>query len=68
MFAVEEKGVRPMVMKNREYRGYLYVNEQGAKSNKDFRVVGESLSGPQSARCGERSSPSRTQPEAMRRR
>jgi hypothetical protein len=25
-----------MVMNNREYRGYLYVNEQGAKSNKDF--------------------------------
>ena len=34
--AIKKKGVRPMVIKNREYRGYLYVNEQGAKSNKDF--------------------------------
>ena len=34
--AIKKKGVGPMVMKNREYRGYLYVNEQGAKSNKVF--------------------------------
>ena len=34
--AIKKKGVRPMVMKNREYRGYLYVNEEGAESNKDF--------------------------------
>jgi len=37
-------------MNNREYRGYLYVNEQGAKIQQGFRVLGESLSGLQSAR------------------
>ena len=33
---IKKKGVRPMVMKNREYRSYPYVNEEGAKSKKDF--------------------------------
>ena len=27
--AIKKTGVRPMVIKNRECRGYLYVNEQG---------------------------------------
>ena len=34
--AKERKGVRPMIMKGREYRGYLYVSEEGLKSKKDF--------------------------------
>jgi len=34
--AIKKKGVRPMVMKDREYRRYLYVNEEGAKCKKDF--------------------------------
>jgi TfoX/Sxy family transcriptional regulator of competence genes len=34
--AIKKKGVRPMVMKNRECRGYLYVNYSGFKSQKDF--------------------------------
>src|SRR5438105_1256 len=34
--AIERTGARPMVMKGREYRGYLYVREEGLKSKKDF--------------------------------
>lgn len=34
--AIERKGTRPMIMKGREYRGYLYVSEAGLKSTKDF--------------------------------
>jgi TfoX/Sxy family transcriptional regulator of competence genes len=34
--AIQRKGVRPMVMKGREYRGYIYVNEEGLKSDQDF--------------------------------
>jgi hypothetical protein len=39
-----------MVMNNREYRGYLDVNEQGAKSNKDFEYWVNLCLGLQSAR------------------
>ena len=34
--AIKKKGAGPVVMKNREYRGYLYVNEEGLKAGKDF--------------------------------
>lgn len=34
--AVKRKGARAMVMKGREYRGYVYVNEQGLEMKKDF--------------------------------
>lgn len=31
-----KKGSRPVIMKGREYRGYVYVNEDNLKSEKDF--------------------------------
>ena len=33
---VEKKGCRPVVMGGREYKGYVYVNEDGIKTKKDF--------------------------------
>ncbi|MDP4263370.1 MAG: TfoX/Sxy family protein [Bacteroidota bacterium] len=34
--AVEKNGCRPMIMKGREYKGYVYVSQEGIKSKKDF--------------------------------
>jgi len=34
--AVKIKGARTMTMKGKEYKGYIYVNEEGIKSKKDF--------------------------------
>lgn len=31
-----KKGCRTVVMKGREYKGYVYVQEEGMKSQKDF--------------------------------
>jgi len=33
---IQKKGCRTMVMKGREYKGYVYVNEESMKSKKDF--------------------------------
>src|SRR5580765_2333268 len=33
---VVRKGVRSVQMKGREYRGYVYVSEEGIKTKKDF--------------------------------
>jgi TfoX/Sxy family transcriptional regulator of competence genes len=33
---VERKGCRTVTMKGREYKGYVYVNEEGIKTKKDF--------------------------------
>jgi hypothetical protein len=33
---VVRKGARSVQMKGREYRGYVYVNEDGIKAKKDF--------------------------------
>jgi TfoX/Sxy family transcriptional regulator of competence genes len=33
---VERKGVRTVQMKGRDYKGYVYVNEEGIKTKKDF--------------------------------
>jgi TfoX/Sxy family transcriptional regulator of competence genes len=33
---VERKGCRTVMMKGREYKGYVYVNEEGIKAKKDF--------------------------------
>jgi TfoX/Sxy family transcriptional regulator of competence genes len=33
---VERKGCRTVVMKGREYKGYVYVSEDGIKTKKDF--------------------------------
>ncbi|HMH32896.1 MAG TPA: TfoX/Sxy family protein [Puia sp.] len=33
---VDKAGCRPMIMKGREYKGYVYVSETGYKSKKDF--------------------------------
>lgn len=32
----EKKGVQPMVMRGKEYKGFCYVNPIGFKSKKDF--------------------------------
>src|ERR1700730_14707613 len=32
----EKPGCRPMIMKGREYKGYVYVSEPGFRSKKDF--------------------------------
>src|SRR6266852_643034 len=34
--AAEKPGARAMVMKGREYRGFLYVSEDGFKTKRDF--------------------------------
>ncbi len=34
--SVEKNGCRPVIMKGRECRGYVYVNEEGMKTKKDF--------------------------------
>src|SRR5262245_50341323 len=34
--ALKKKGSRPVQMKGREYKGYVYVTEEGIKSKKDF--------------------------------
>lgn len=34
--SVEKSGCRSVVMKGREYKGYVYVNEEGMKTKKDF--------------------------------
>jgi TfoX/Sxy family transcriptional regulator of competence genes len=34
--AIERKGCRTVTMKGREYKGYMYVNEEGIKTKKDF--------------------------------
>src|SRR6266498_5521921 len=33
---VERKGCRTVITKGREYKGYVYVNEEGIKTKKDF--------------------------------
>jgi hypothetical protein len=33
---VEKKGVQPMIMKGREYKGFCYVSIEGYKAKKDF--------------------------------
>jgi TfoX/Sxy family transcriptional regulator of competence genes len=33
---LKKHGVEPMIMKNREYKGYVYVTSEGFKSKKDF--------------------------------
>ena len=33
---IERKGCRTVIMKGREYRGYVYVSEEGMKTRKDF--------------------------------
>jgi len=34
--AVKKKGCRTVEMKGRQYKGYVYVSEEGMKSQKDF--------------------------------
>ena len=33
---VNKKGCRPVIMRGREYRGFVYVNEEGIKTKKNF--------------------------------
>lgn len=33
---IEKNGCRSVIMKKREYKGYIYVSEEGIKSKKDF--------------------------------
>lgn len=34
--ALKRKACRTVIMNNREYRGYLYVNEKGIDTKEDF--------------------------------
>jgi TfoX/Sxy family transcriptional regulator of competence genes len=34
--SVKKNGCRSVIMKGREYKGYVYVNEEGMKTKKDF--------------------------------
>jgi TfoX/Sxy family transcriptional regulator of competence genes len=34
--ALKKKGTRPVIMKGREYKGYVYVNEKEIKTKKEF--------------------------------
>jgi TfoX/Sxy family transcriptional regulator of competence genes len=41
---LKRKGCRTVVMKGREYKGYVYVNEEGMRTKKDFdRWIGLAL-------------------------
>lgn len=33
---LKKKGIKPMIMRGSEYKGYCYVNEEGFKSKTDF--------------------------------
>ena len=33
---IKRKGTRPMKMKGQEYKGFVYISEEGMKSKKDF--------------------------------
>jgi hypothetical protein len=32
----EKRGFQPMIMKNRQYKGYCYISSEGYKAKKDF--------------------------------
>lgn len=34
--SIERKGCRTMIMKGREYKGYILIREEGMKTKKDF--------------------------------
>jgi len=34
--ALKKKGCRTVMMRNREYKGWVYINEEGRKTKKDF--------------------------------
>ena len=34
--AIKKKGCRTVTMKGREYKGYVYISEEGIKTKKDF--------------------------------
>jgi TfoX/Sxy family transcriptional regulator of competence genes len=34
--AIEQKGVQPVIMRGREYKGFVHVNEDAVKSKKVF--------------------------------
>lgn len=34
--AIKKANTRPVIMRGRDYKGYVYVNENGIKSKKDF--------------------------------
>ena len=34
--AIQREGTQPVVMRGREYKGYVYVNEEAVKSKEDF--------------------------------
>jgi TfoX/Sxy family transcriptional regulator of competence genes len=34
--ALKRKGVRPVLMKGKEYKGYVYVNQEGMGKKKEF--------------------------------
>ncbi len=34
--AIKRKGCRTVIMRGREYKGYVYVNEEGIENNKEF--------------------------------
>ena len=34
--ALQKKGCEPVIMRGREYKGYVYISEDGIKSKKDF--------------------------------
>lgn len=33
---IKKKGCRPVIMGGREYKGYVYINEEGIKTKSDF--------------------------------
>ncbi len=52
---VKKKGCRPVIMGGREYKGYVYVNEEGIKTKKDFDYwIGLSLEFNKKAKASKR--------------
>ena len=52
---VNKKGCRPVIMGGREYKGYVYVNEEGIKTKRDFDYwIGLSLEFNKKAKASKR--------------
>ncbi len=60
--ALKRKGAETVVMKGREYRGFIYVHAHGMKSEKDFRFwIGLALEFNPAAKSS-KAKPSRAKP------
>ncbi|HUS03320.1 MAG TPA: TfoX/Sxy family protein [Chitinophagaceae bacterium] len=53
--ALKKKACRPVIMKGREYKGFVHVNEEGVKNKKDFDYwIGLALAYNKTARASKK--------------